>query len=134
ARAIVAAGGTDPGSRRGRQDEPRDRRRAAPRGEDREELRVEHPVEAGGRSAGRGRRVPGAAHDDTRRRRVALLRELAPGLPGRVLDRALRLLGGALGLERPVLRDAADLLLHAADRLVRLALRLRLLTCHSSTT
>ena len=51
---------------RRRQDQQRDRRRAAPGGEDREELRLEHPVQARGRPPRRGRRLPGAAYHHSR--------------------------------------------------------------------
>ena len=55
---------------RRRADEPRDRRRAPPRGEDREELRLVDPVEARGRAARRGGRLPGPPHHHARLGRV----------------------------------------------------------------
>ena len=50
-------------------DEPRDRRGAPPRREDREELRQLDPVQAGGRAARRGRRLPRPPHHHARLRR-----------------------------------------------------------------
>src|SRR5262249_48600443 len=73
-----------------------------------------------------------ARHTTTPGAVEALLRDLAPSLPGRVLDGPLGLLRRAPRLERPVLRDATAPLLHTADRLVRLALRLRRRACHLS--
>src|SRR3954447_1091891 len=63
----------------------------------------------------------------------ALLRDLACRLAGLLLNGALALLGGSLGLELAVLRDAAGFLLHAADNLVLLALRFTLAARHTAS-
>ena len=64
--APVPPGGADPLARRGRQDEQGDRRRAEPRREDGQELRLQHPVQARGRPASRGRRLPRPPHHHAR--------------------------------------------------------------------
>ena len=76
ARAAVAAGGTDPVARRRRPDQQGDRRRAQAGGEDHQELRLEHPVQARGGAARRGGRVPRSTHHHAGQRRI-----------GRAMDR-----------------------------------------------